>query len=251
LPARGKDSYSIHSVENALDVLEALCEESEDIQISRLSEKLGMNKTSVFRLLATFENRGYVEREEQTGRYRLGLSAYEIGQKLLSRMVLLRKARPIMERFARDCDEAIYLVVRRDREALFLDLADTTQQVKIVTLVGHRFPLENTAAGLILLAHLPAEDDPGMSLQPGQRETLHRRGYCIDNNALGEGITSIALPLFGSSGSIAGVLCCVGPTYRLDQTKLEQEILPRLREACLTISNKLGFLGAYLGRKTT
>ena len=83
MPSRDKESYSIQAVENALDVLEALSEIDDDVRISQLSEKLAMNKTSVFRLLATFENRGYVEREEQSGKYRLGLSAYEIGQKFL------------------------------------------------------------------------------------------------------------------------------------------------------------------------
>jgi len=248
LTVRGKDSYSIHSVENALDVLEALCEEPEDIQISRLSEKLGMNKTSVFRLLATFENRGYVEKEEQTGKYRLGLSAYEIGQKLLSRMVLLRKARPVMERFARDCNEAVYLVVRRDDQVLFLDLADTTQQVKIITLVGQRFPLDSTAAGMVLTAHLPADDPAHRTLPGDQRLSIQSRGYCIDADALGEGITSLAVPLFGSGGIAAGCLCCVGPSYRLEQGQIEKQLLPSLKEACLTVSNKLGYSGPYLPR---
>lgn len=248
MPVRGKDSYSIHSVENALDVLEALCEEPDDIQISRLSEKLGMNKTSVFRLLATFENRGYVEKEEQTGKYRLGLSAYEIGQKLLSRMVLLRKARPVMERFVRECDEAVYLVVRRDSQVLFLDLADTTQQVKIIPLVGQRFPLDSTAAGMVLCAHLPQDEETRNALPNDQRASIQSRGYCIDTDALGEGITSIAVPLFSSGGLASGCLCCVGPTYRMEQEQIDMELLPKLKEACLTISNKLGYFGPYLPR---
>ena len=70
MPSRDKESYSIQAVENSLDVLEALSEIDDDVRISQLSEKLAMNKTSVFRLLATFENRGYVEREERSGKYR-------------------------------------------------------------------------------------------------------------------------------------------------------------------------------------
>lgn len=244
MPARGKESYSIHSVENALDVLEALCDESDDIQISRLSEKLGMNKTSVFRLLATFENRGYVEREESSGRYRLGLSAYEMGQKLLSRMGLLSKARPLMQKLVRDCDEAVYLVVRREQEALFLDQVDTSQQVKIVSLVGQRFPLAENAAGRIILAYLP---DGSSLLSPAERQQLLQQGYASDCNALGEGITSLATPLFSGNGLLAGCLCCVGPSYRLTPEAINGCLLPGLKEASLTISSKLGHLGPHLG----
>lgn len=247
MPARGKESYSIHSVENALDVLEALCDEQNDIQISRLSEKLGMNKTSVFRVLATFENRGYVEREEVSGRYRLGLSAYEVGQKLLSRMGVLNKARPLMQKLVRDCDETVYLVVRRDHEVLFLDLADTTQQVKIVSLAGQRFPIESTAAGRVMLAQLPETDDDSCHLEREQRTIIRRQGYCIDTDALGDGITSLAAPLFSGSGVLAGCLCCVGPTYRLNQQTVTGCLLPSLKEACMTISSKLGYLGPHLG----
>ena len=86
-------SYSIRSVHNALNVLAALSDEEDDIRISRLSEKLGMNKTSVFCLVATLEDRGYVEWKKSKGQYRLGLAAGESGQKILSRVELVLKAR--------------------------------------------------------------------------------------------------------------------------------------------------------------
>ena len=145
MTSRDKESYTIQSVENALDVLEALGEGPEDIRISNLSSRLGLNKTSVFRLLATFERRGYVEKEDHNGTYRLGLTAYEIGQKFLQRMELLRKAKPHMERLAYACDEAVYLAVPRGVEVLFLDMVDTSQQVKTAPLVGQRFPIRITS----------------------------------------------------------------------------------------------------------
>ncbi|BCR04160.1 IclR family transcriptional regulator [Desulfuromonas versatilis] len=257
MPSRGKDSYSIQSVDNALDVLEALCEEGDEVRISRLSEKLGMNKTSVFRLLATFENRGYVEREKGTGKYRLGLSAYEMGQKFLSRMTLLRKARPVMERLVRECNEAVYLAVRRDGDALFLDQVDTPQQVKIVSLVGKRYPLETIAAGKILLAGAPYQDleAPARASQKNDKplsdadlEEIRRRGSCTDRDQLGEGIASVAVPLFAGGGEIAGTLCLLGPEFRMTAEKIDAEMLPTLREAGEIISSKLGYLSPHLGK---
>jgi len=258
LPAREKESYSIQSVENALDVLEALCEESDDVRISRLSEKLNMNKTSVFRLLATLENRGYVEREQDSGKYRLGLSAYEIGQKFLSRMGLLSKARPVMERLARQCNEAIYLVVGRGENVLFFDLIDTPQQVKIVSLVGKRYPLPATSAGKILLAHLPDEEISLWRSHFQQKnqffptaeelQTIRQQGTCVDRGTLGDGIASLSAPLFGAGGKLPGSLCLVGPEFRLTPEPIERDLLPLLKEGAQTISSKLGCFGPYLGR---
>lgn len=242
MPPRSKQSYSIQSVDNALNVLEALSEAGDDIRISHLSEKLGMNKTSVFRLLATFENRGYVERELETGRYRLGLSAYEIGQKLLSRMGLLRHARPAMERLVRDCGEAVYLAVKRGEEVLFLDMVDSLQKVKIAPLTGLRFPLRSVAAGRIILAF--------STLKPGDNDqdlaTIRIAGCSRDSAALGQETASIAVPLFRPGREIAGSLCLVGPEFRLTPEKLTREIMPRLRDEAAIVSSRLGYHGASL-----
>jgi DNA-binding IclR family transcriptional regulator len=247
--SRDKESYSIQAVENALDVLEALSEIEDDVRISQLSEKLAMNKTSVFRLLATFENRGYVEREERSGKYRLGLSAYEIGQKFLSRMALLRHARPIVERLARECNEAVYIAVRRGNEVLFLDMVDTTQKVKIVPLPGNRYPLDTTAAGQALLAFNNAQSKSvGNKRQPDNSHLtmIRRQCYAQDSGALGEGIASVAAPLFGDGGKLHGVLCIVGPEFRLSQDVIQKQILNPLLDTCGIISSKLGWHSAQI-----
>ena len=117
---KAKKIYAIQAVENALTVLEAIGEIDGDIKITRLSETVGMSKASVFRLLSTFEKRGYIEKEEE-GKYRLGVSAYELSQKFLSRMGLLKEAKPVMERLVRECNETVYLAIRRNKEVLLLD----------------------------------------------------------------------------------------------------------------------------------
>lgn len=251
MSVRGKDSYSIQSVDNALDVLEALCdEEGDEVRISRLSERLGMNKTSVFRHLATFESRGYVEKEQKSGKYRLGLSAYEIGQKLLSRMGLLRKAKPVIETLVRSCNEAIYLTVPRGTEVLLLDMVDTTQQVKIISLLGTRYPIGGPSAGRVILAHSAFHrgncslDD----LAPLEAELpqIKERGSCVDSGTFGEGIASLAVPLVDAQGNVPGSLCMVGPEFRLTPEKIETDLLPSLSEAGEVVSSKLGHVGHYL-----
>lgn len=254
MPSRDKESYSIQAVENALDVLEALSEIDDDVRISQLSEKLAMNKTSVFRLLATFENRGYVEREERSGKYRLGLSAYEIGQKFLSRMVLLKHARPVAERLARGCHEAVYVAVRRGKEVLFLDMVDTTQKVKIVPLVGNRYPLETTAAGQVLLSFSHTGSVGGVGGGDTQQadvsllERVRQQGFAQDCDALGDGITSVAAPLFGEGGKLQGVLCIVGPEFRLTQEVIQKQILNPLLDTCGIISSKMGWYSSQVPR---
>jgi len=249
LPSREKESYTIQSVENALDVLEALGEGPEDIRISNLSNRLGLNKTSVFRLLATFERRGYVEKEGQSGTYRLGLTAYEIGQKFLQRMELLRKAKPLMERLAHTCDEAVYLAVPRDDQVLFLDMVDTSQQVKTVPLVGQRFPLKETAAGKAILATSPTcSSQTLVKLTPDESRSIIERGGCIDHGVLGEDISSVAVPIAAPNDAHLGALVVVAPDFRMDAGRIQSKILPQLIEAGEITSSKLGLVGHLINQ---
>lgn len=250
MPPRQKESYSIQSVDNALDVLEALCEEGEEVRISQLSQRLGMNKTSIFRLLATFENRGYVEKEQKSGKYKLGLSAYEIGQKFLSRMGLLNKAKPVIERLARECNEALYLAVPRKNEVLMLDMVDTMQQVKIIPLVGNRYPITGCSAGRAILAssetHRSQCAPESLSAIGEELATIRETGGCVDKGVLGEGIASLAIPLIDAQGNVPGSLCMVGPEFRLTHEKIKETLLPQLIDAGIVISSKLGYVGHFM-----
>lgn len=252
-----KGEYSINAVENAIDLLEAICDEGGEARIAQLSQRTGMNKTSVYRLLATFEKRGFVERGEDSVCYRLGLAAYEMGQKLLSRMGMLRKARPSMERLARSCNESVYFVVRRGDEVLLLDMIDSAQQVKIVPLTGKRFPLGATAVGRVFQAygersgggrHLEVKIPPQTAAD--ELDDIRRRGVCVDEQGFGEGVTCLAVPLLNAKGEVTAVLAILGPSFRLTRERLEGELVPQLKDAGQVVSAGLGYLGHYLRRKT-
>lgn len=254
-----KGGYSINSVEHALDLLEAICDEGGEARISELSRRLGMNKTSVYRLLSTFEKRGFVERGEDSVKYRLGLMAYEMGQKLLSRMGLLRKARPSMDRLARGCNESVYFVVQRGSEILLIDMVDSAQQVKIAPLTGKRFPLHATAVGRIFQAfggrsggdgrkHLEVKIPPVAA--DDDLDGLRRRGVCIDEHGFGDEVTCVAVPILNAKGEVAAALAILGPAYRMTRERIEKELMPQLKDAGDVVSAGLGYVGHYLRRKT-
>lgn len=256
LASRRKADYAVHSVENALDLLDAICDEGGEARVSRLSERLGLNKASVFRLLATFESRGFVERSDDSLKYRLGLSACEMGQKIIARMGVLRKARPAMDRLARQCNESVYFAVRRSDYVLMLDMVDTTRQVKIVPLVGMRFPLATTAAGRVLLAfdkeraveaRRKAEPRLPSALAPEDRAAIREGGFCIEEQGFGDGVTCVAVPLFNSKQEVVAALAILGPAYRMTGERIDSELMPHLKDAGEVISAGFGYLGGRLG----
>ncbi|MEE4252563.1 MAG: IclR family transcriptional regulator [Desulfuromusa sp.] len=251
MPGRDKDTYNIRSVENALHLLEALADEESSCSLAQLGERLDMTKASLFRMMATFENHGYVERGKLTGEYQLGLAAFEVSQKLLSKMTLLRKSRPAMAQLVRQCDETVYLVVQRNREALFLEMLDNDQKVKVIPLTSQRFPLQDCAAGRIFLAFDEANqqflaDHPELA---SELDHCRQQNYCIDRNGVGEGSTCMAVPLFKSGKVLTGSLALIAPSFRTDEERINKELLPALKAAGEMISAQLGY-NAYAPRST-
>ena len=254
MPTREKDTYCIRSVENALLLLEALAEEDSNCSLSQLSSKLGMTKASLFRLMATFESHGYVERGQGSSEYKLGLAAFEVGQKLLSRMTLLRKARPVMGQLVRQCNETVYLVVQRDDDALFLEMADNDQKVKVVPLNGRRFPLISCAAGKTLLAFDETTNKARIDQQPeihNELKCCREQGFSLDRDGIGEGSTCIAVPLFNSEGKSCGSLAMVGPSFRMDMEKINNQLLPAIKAAGEMTSARLGHIGFGLKNRAS
>jgi len=253
MPNRDKDTYCIRSVENALLLLEALADGDSKCSLSQLSSKLGMTKASLFRLMATFESHGYVERGQDSSEYKLGLAAFEVGQKLLSRMTLLHKARPVMNQLVRQCNESIYLVVQRDDDALFLEMADNDQKVKVVSLNGRRFPLGSCAAGRVLLAFDDANNKERTEQQPDQAQQeiklCREQGFDIDRDGIGEGSTCIAVPLFNAESNLCGCLAMVGPSFRMDNERINNQLLPAIKAAGEMASARLGHIGFGLKNK--
>lgn len=237
--------YCIQSVDNALNVLEMLSEFDQDVHVTGLSERLGLNKSTVFRLLATFQRRGYVVQDQGTQLYRLGLSAFETGQKLLSRMELLDKARPVMAQLLRQHNESVYLAVRRNHELLFLDMLDTTQQVKAVSFVGQRVPLADSAAGKLFLALQPPgglrRDRTQRPVTDEELAAIRKAGYCLNQENFAQGITALAVPLFDHSECMAAALVLLGPDFRIGEERANKELLPPLVDAAETISSRLGY----------
>ncbi|RNC73176.1 MAG: IclR family transcriptional regulator [Desulfuromonadales bacterium] len=250
---REKSSYAVQTVEKALDILETLTEESRHATLPYLAEKLDLSRNKAFRLLATLEGKGLVERDETSGIYRLGISSVELAQRLLNSTSLIRHAHPVMERLARKHDEAVYIAVLKGEEVLFLDMVDCEQAIKTAPLVGKRLPFFTNAAGVAIKA-LESVDmleklfkkrknggfpDP-VHLQSELKEA-RERGFAVDFDGLGDGIVSVAVAVRDYAGKVVGALTMIGPSFRLMASRLENEVVPSLREGAEMLSMKFGY----------
>lgn len=249
---REKSSYAVQSVENALDILETLADEIHDGTLPYLSGKLGISRNKTFRLLATLEGRGLVEKDEWSGNYHLGVSTVELAQRFLRNISLIKHAHPVMESLARKHDEAVYMTVLRGSEVLFLDMVDCDQQIKAESFVGKRFPFFTNAAGKAIKAmesrdvlekyfHHRRKEIPNQSELEAELELIREKGVAVDIGGLGEGIVSVAVAVRDYAGKVVGAIAMLGPSFRMVAGRLENEIIPSLCEGAEMLSMKFGY----------
>lgn len=253
-----RDSYTNQSISRAIKVLEALCQGKGEAGISELSRKVGLHKSVVHRILVTLEENEWVEKDGNSGKYRLGLGILSIRSSLM-RHPLIAVSRPIMMKLLELTDETIVLAVENKIGAICIEKLETPRSVKLTSEVGRYFPLHAGATGIAILIGMPeSRIRSHLFSKPLERYTertwtdphkvlervlkLKELGYATITGEVDEGATAIAVPLVIRHGEIYGSLTIGMPEYRFSEEK-EREFVPLLFEAAEEVTKALDASG--------
>jgi DNA-binding IclR family transcriptional regulator len=253
-----KSEYIIQAVSHALDLLEQFHDDVDELGVTELSKRLKLHKNNVFRLLATLESRGYIEQNKATENYRLGLKSLELGQTFIKQMGLLRQAKPTLEKMVADCNETCYVAIFKEGHAVYLDMVETDMTVRVVSRVGSRLPSYCTAAGKIHLAYMSEDDinevlpeeefqsytDTTIATRKALKKELEEvaeQGYAVDNEELDLGVNCVAAPIRDYTRRIVGSISVSGPTMRLGEERIANELVPLVLQASEELSTRLGY----------
>ncbi len=252
-----KELQLVKAVDHALLLLSCYTEK-EEMGVTELSNKLGLHKNNVFRILATLEYRGYIEQNPKTEAYRLGPKVFELGLVFKYQMGLIKHARPVMKKLRDMFNETVYLGVLRDIYAVYIDNVETTHTVRVVSRVGVQIPAYATAIGKIQLAYLPADDLEELFKEKKLRaytpntitdkealfehlREVAERGYSIDNEEYQEDVKCIGAPIRDYTKYVVAGISITAPSFRMDEKRIE-EMIPAIKEAALEISKHLGYV---------
>ncbi|NVL93186.1 MAG: helix-turn-helix domain-containing protein, partial [Desulfobacterales bacterium] len=129
---RKKGNYVIQAVDKALDLLEQFNGDRDELGVTELSNRLNLHKNNVFRLLATLETKGYIEQNKATENYRLGVKSLELGQAFIKQLGFVRPVKPFLKEIVEKCNETAYLGIIRQNFAVYVDMEEANQIVKVV-----------------------------------------------------------------------------------------------------------------------
>lgn len=250
----------VNSVARALDILDCLATHRGEVGVTEISHELGVHKSTVSRMLATMESRGYVSRNGASGKYCLGMRLVELASYRLEQIDLRTQARPFLEELVRATGETAHLAVFDQGKVVYVDKVDTPQTLMMRSKIGYRVFAHCTALGKAILAALPDElveqvinekglprFTPNTIVDPlALKEHLRRvrvQGYAIDDEEHEEGIRCAAAAILDHAGRVVGALSVSGPTLRISRQEVET-IGNLVRDNARRLSVSLGYHGA-------
>jgi len=249
--------YPIKVLNKSLSILEILLQHGSAMNMTEISEKLGLYPSTTHRILDTLKHWGYVEQEPNNQRYQLGLKVIELGMAKLHQMDLAREATPYLKELVNQCNETVHLGVLEEGEVLYLAKEESSQTIRMISYVGKRAPLHCTALGKVLLAYLSAEERKeilGEKVLPRLTENtitdkkelekelskVREQGFALDREENEKDIRCVAAPIRNYQGEVIAAISISSPIFRIDKNA-QSDLKEALLETSKEISKRLGY----------
>lgn len=220
---------SIAVIDKTFTILEVLARTGRPLTLAELAEESRLPKPTVYRILKSVRDLGYVNQAARGGAY--VLSARLATLREYGRDEAVRaKVRPLMARLHAAFDETVNLGFLEGIYVRYADVMETTQALRWIVKPGARDLFHTTALGRAVVAHLPAEQQarlvakacgtlPVRGRKAGRAQleqelaATRARGYALEEEETVVGVACVAVPLVGLGEPLAAVSVSV-PVHR-------------------------------------
>ncbi|MEV0112705.1 IclR family transcriptional regulator [Streptomyces sp. NPDC050844] len=250
----------VPAVTRALDILELFLEGDGTLSAPEVTRRLQLPRTTVHELLTTLAARSYlVQIPDQTGRYRLGVRAYQLGSRYAEQLDLAAEGQQVAREVAETCDETVHVAVLEDTDVIYIAKVDSTHAVRMVSAAGRKLPAHCTSVGKMLLASLPPADlearvagreltamTPNSITEPqallAALAEIRERGIAAEHRESNPDVSCVAAPVRDSAGRVVAALSISVPMIRWSEDR-ERELAGLAAKGADDLSVRLGHRG--------
>src|SRR5579863_1014481 len=258
--AREKDVSST-AVERTLLILEAAAQREGGMSNADFSRKLKIPKSSASYILRTLEQHGYLRRDGDGGRYRLGMKVLNLSRAALGGIDVREVALPIMRHLVERIHITTHLAVLDVGEAVYVEKVEAPGFIKMNTWIGRRMEVHSTAVGKALLAYLDEKQRDAILHKRGLKkltthtittlprllqelERVRRHGYAVDDEENSLGARCVGAPIFNAEGGIEAAIASTGTINDVPRDAVAH-VSDMVKEAARRISHQIGYRGPY------
>lgn len=234
-----------------LDILEAVSEEG--LALAELSERIGLAKSTTYRLATALADRGYLAYTPRAG-YRLGAKLLQLGAMAQAQIDLIQVSRDYLERLSSSTGDTVHMGVLVDDQALYLDKVPGRRRITISSRVGDRQPLSSTGLGkALMLDHSPAywaerfDADQQSGSHPIDPALWRERmagyaeaGRAFDLEENEDQIRCVAAPIRDVAGKIVGAISVSSAAQYMDDQRMV-DLATEVVDTAKAISTELGW----------
>lgn len=233
---------TVRAVERALDILLCFTADS-DLGLTEIASKIGLHKSTVHRLLTTLEDRGFVVRNAETEKYRLGFRIWELSTHLSQSDEPAVLLQPAMEGLRDRLGETVSLYLRDGNMRIRIQAVQSNQAIRRGCACGcARMPLAVGASSKVLAAFMPPQEleallsgnewPPSVDAEvyKAQLQDIREKGYATSYEEREPGAAAVAAPIVNRKGQVTAALSVSGPVSRLAPETLH-DFAPILIEA--------------------
>ena len=254
-----RDGETLRGVDRTLGVLLAFSRETPTLGVTDLSERLGLTKSTIHRILRSLVAHGMATQDPETRAYSLGFRVLALAAGVPGEANLRQICLPHMQWLRTATDETIGLYVIAGDVRMCLEELESPQPLRMAAGVGRCFPLDAGASSKALLVS-GEEANPDLWRRATGRESaeqrarfeagiadLRARGYTVTRGETVAGSASMAAPIrVGARNEVMAALSIAGPASRFDDAHVER-YAPLLLEAVGRIARDLGALYGEAG----
>lgn len=258
--ASSNDVFST-AVERTLLILEAAAQREGGMSNADFSRKLKIPKSSASYILRTLEQHGYLRRDGDDRRYRLGMKVLNLSRAALGGIDVREVALPIMRHLVDRIHITTHLAILDHGEAVYVEKVEAPSFVKMNTWIGRRMEVHSTAVGKSLLAYLDSKERDAILRQRGLKkltthtittlprllqelERVRQLGYAVDDEENSLGARCVGAPIFNDDGQAEAAIASTGILNDVPRDAIPH-IADMLKEAARRISHQLGYRGPY------
>jgi len=247
----------VQSIDRVFDILELLSVKHEGLSLTEISRRLELPTSTVFRLLSVLRSRNYIEKNDSTNVYRLGLGFVELTSLYLSNIELKTEAQPYLRNLSQTTGQVVFMGTEQDGELVYIDKYEQFNEIRKYCFIGQRRPLYCTALGKTLLTGFKDEDirelysDKKLEAKAPNTitdveqliEEVHKtdaRGYSIDDQEMETDMWCVAAPVYDYRGVIIAAVSTswdLGSHEHADRDKN----IELVRKTAMNISIRMGF----------
>lgn len=256
---RSTDSNFISSLSHGLSVLAAVAENGEDMPLAVLAKRVGLKKTSTWRLAHTLVDLGYLHQDPKTRNFKPAPRVLSLGYGYFDGLELKQLSTPFLHDLSARFNEAVILAILDGYELVYVERIQTSQIIRINLHVGSRLPLYKTSLGRALMSEMPktwlqqyfaqlkSDATAQRYIRAGSRRLLKildetvKRGYAVNDEELVPGLRSVASPVRDRTSQIVGAVGISVPSSRATMKDLRDSFAPELVRTAEKISVALGY----------